>query len=280
MVIKLLLTLLLFTPTLRAKERIITLSPSVNEIVYALGMGKSVVGNTKYCYYPEASQSVSKVGGYFSPSLEKIISLDPTLVIMQNNNHKLNSQLKQLHIKTKMVKIDRLKNIKSSILELGEVFNKKERAMIIVDKINSSLKALKNIVLNKKILIVFGENSTLSKNIFVAGQNLYFDEIIEASDNTNALQSQRKGQPILNMENIISTNPDIVILLAHAMREKGLREKDLIAPWLKLPINASKNATIYVEEKRYAGIPSDRLILFLKDFKEILLDYQKRSLFN
>ena len=68
---KLLLVVLLATFSY-ANQRIVTLSPSINEIVYALGAGKNVVGNTQYCMSPKESQRVTKVGGYFSPSLEKI----------------------------------------------------------------------------------------------------------------------------------------------------------------------------------------------------------------
>jgi len=264
------------TISLNAKDRIITLSPAINEIIYALGIGNQVVGNTQYCLFPKETLSVPKVGGYFSTSLEKILALNPTIVIMQKNNYKLQLQLNRLHIKTKMIQIDTLDNIKKSILELGNLFKQKKSAQKIVKSINSSLEAIKNIVSNKRILIVFGHNISLSKNIFVAGQNLYFNQIIRESGNINALESKRKGQPILNMENIIATNPDIVILLAYSLKEKGLTRKQLIDPWLKLPINASKTGSIYIENKIYAGIPSDRIVLFLNDFKEILKDYKKR----
>jgi len=253
-----------------AQQRIIALSPSINEIVYALGAGDDIVGNTEYCTFPKASYSVTKVGGYFNPNLEKILSLQPTVVIMQQNNLKLSLQLNKLGIKTKVVRIDRLHNIKSSILTIGNLINKKSEAQNIVKDIESHLDALKGIVSNKKILIVIGHNTSLVKQIFVVGQNLYFDDIINSSGNHNALQSKRKGQPILNQENIIATNPDIVILLAPFMKEKNLSSKDLIVPWKALPIHAGKEDQIYIIDKKYAGVPSDRLVLFLKDFKDIL----------
>ena len=122
-----------------------------------------------------------------------------------------------------------------------------------------------------------GHNTSLASRIFVAGQNLYFDDVINASGNTNALQSKRKGQPILNMENIIATNPDIVILLSHSMNEKGLTQEQLINPWLELPINAGKSKSVYIIDKLYAGIPSNRLVYFLQDFQSILNDYKKNN---
>ena len=268
--------LLLLTLTLHAQERIVALSPAINEIIFALDSGDKIVANTDYALYPKASTKIAKVGGYFSPSLEKIVALRPTLVIMQNNSYKLSLKLKRLGIKTKVIKIDRLKNIKNAITEIGFLLNREKKAQEIVSNINKELKALHNIVQNKKILIVFGRNRELSKHVFVAGQNLYFDEIINESNNTNALHSTRKGQPILNMENIIASNPDIVLLLAR-YQDDGISNKALIKPWLELPISASQTKTIYINSNIYAGIPSDRLILFLRDFRKILEDYTKRT---
>ncbi len=273
-----LLIILLFILSLSAdEERIVTLSPSVNEIVYALGKGDKVVGNTSYCRHPKETLKVEKVGGYFNPSLEKILSLNPTLVIMQQNNYKLEKKLQQLRIPTKMVKIDRLVNIKKSILDIGDILDRSSEAKEILGRINTELENLKGITKDKKILFVFGHNTSLTSRIFVAGQNLYFDDIINVSQNTNALQSSKKGQPILNMENIIACNPDIVILLAHSMHEKGLSRDDLINPWRELPISAAKSDSFYIIDKLYAGIPSDRLILFLQDFQGILHDYKKNN---
>jgi len=262
--------LLLLTLYTYAQERIVTLSPAINEIVFALGSGDEVVGNTQYCTYPKASQSVPKVGGYFSPSLEKILALKPSIVIMQPNNTKLAQKLKKLGIKTKIIPIDRLPHIQKAITELGTLLHKENQAKGIVNSINHALDDIKNITKDKKILIVIGHNTSLVKQIFVVGQNLYLDDIINASGNTNALQSKRKGQPILNQENIIATNPDIVILLAHSMHQRGLTEDDLKEPWRELPINAGKTNDIYIIDKEYSGIPSNRLVLFLQDFKKIL----------
>jgi len=272
------LLVLLLTLFVNAQERIITLSPAINEIVYALGSGSEVVGNTQYCTYPKASQSVPKVGGYFSPNLEKILSLKPSIVIMQPNNTKLAQKLHKLGIKTKIIPIDRLPHITKAMVDLGDLLHKEAKAQNIVSDINKALAEIQGIVKDKKILIVIGHNTSLVKQIFVVGQNLYLDDIINTSGNTNALHSKRKGQPILNQENLIATNPDIVILLAHSMHKRGLTAYDLKEPWRELPINAGKSNDIYIIDKEYSGIPSDRLVLFLHDFKEILHAFNHNKL--
>ena len=215
-----LLLVLVFCINLIAQQRIVALSPAVNEIIFALGGGDKIVANTSFCNFPEASKNITKIGGYFNPSLEKIVALNPDLVIMQQNNYRLGQKLKKLRIKTQIIKINRLQNIKKSILDIGTTLKKEQKAKKIVASIDNELRLIKNIITNKKILIVFGHNLSLTSRVFVAGQNIYFDDIINESSNTNAFKSDRKGQPVLGLENIVATNPDIVILLAHSRKEK------------------------------------------------------------
>ena len=262
--------LLCFACLIYANERIVTLSPAINEIVFALGAGDEVVGNTIYSTYPKAARSLPKVGGYFSPDLEKIVALRPTLVLMQPNNRALAKRLQHLGIETMTVRIDRLPHIVQAITLLGKRLRHTKEAARITHAIDDALTKTKGIVNGKKILIVFGYNRVVKGNVFVAGQNLYFDDIINASGNTNALHSTRKGQPVLSRENIIALNPDIVIVLAHDLDKKHLAKEDVIAPWRTLPITAAQRGDIYLIDKDYSGIPSDRLVYFLKDFREIL----------
>lgn len=272
------LFIVFFSINLFGYERIIALSPSINEIIYALDSGNKIVGNTVYSSYPENAKNKPKVGGYFSPSLEKILSLKPDIVIMQQSSVKLSYKLNKLGIKTKVLSLKTLSDIKQSIRSIGDIVEQKEKAQKILNDLNHALDNTKGIVKNKKILFVIGHNLHLEKRIFVAGQNLYFNDIIKYSGNKNAFFSTRNGQPVLNLENIIATNPDIVVLLAPFTHDKGLSKKQLIEPWLNLPINAVKTGSIYVLDKHYAGIASQRLIYFLKDFKVFLEDAKTKQL--
>ena len=267
MIFRLIFFIILFSIYISANSRIVALSPVINEIIYALDRGDLIVGNTQYSLYPKEAKYKYKVGGYFDISLEKILYTKPNLVILQPNNIKLQKRLKSFGIKSELVKINSLRDIKNTILKIGELVDNIPKAQQIVQNINDSLKSIKNIVTNQKILIVIGEYKNLIKGIFVVGNNLYLNDIIIESGNINAIKSNITSQPILNLENIIYSNPDIILILAHNHKLSFLQIK---APWYKLPINASKKDNIFIIDKEYAGIPSNRLTLFLKDFREIL----------
>src|SRR5574344_2000939 len=261
-----------------ANERIITLSPAVNEIVFALEKGDDIIANTEFCDYPEISKKLLKIGGYSSVSLEKLIKLNPSLVINQDYDKSLNKSLENLGFKTLVYKTNTLDDIRFAILDIGWNLNKEFEAKKLDFDIEKSLNSLSGIVENKKVLIVISPQNSLSSQIFVAGNFVYFEDIIKKSNNKNAFQSSLKSQPVINSEKIISLNPDIIVLLAPFLEGKKDVQEAMIKMWEKLPINASRQKNIYIIDKLYAGIPSHRVKYFIDDYKEILEDVRAKEL--
>lgn len=270
--------LLFFCINLLGSERIITLTPSINEIVFALGQGKNVVANTLFSNYPKESKDLPKVGGYATMSLEKILNFKPTVVIAQDYNQKLISDLKALGVKTLVFKTNTLDDIKHTIKTLGEYFKVEEKANEFLSQIDNELKQLSNIINDKKILLVIGPRKDLNNQIYITGNNLYFEDVIKASGNRNAYFSTSTNQPVVNKEKIINMNPDIIILLSPRIKDNLEEQKRLEESWKTLPVNASINKNVYLIAKDYAGIPSDRVIYFIKDFKKILINVRNKQL--
>jgi iron complex transport system substrate-binding protein len=263
------------TINLYAGERIVTLSPAVNEILYALDEGKNIVGNTTYATYPKESIKKPKVGGYFSVSLEKVVALKPTLVLMQKNNLPLKPKLQKLGIKTEFIKISTLNDIKEGIIKIGKLVGKSKKAKTLTDEIDKAIESTKGILKDKKILVVFGRQFDLKREVFVSGNSIYFADIIKSSQNLNAFDENSTKQPILSYEGILACNPDIIYILAHTISEQE-DVKKMIKPWLKLPVTASKAKSVYVTTKKYAGMPSQRVVNFIHDFKEVLEDAKSK----
>ena len=251
-------------------ERVVTLSPSINEIVFALGEGKSVVANTSFCDFPEESKNIKKIGGYNNISLEKILEVKPTVVIGQDYDNKLNSNLNALNIKTLIYKTNTISSIKNTINDLGVFFKKEEKAKELISNIDNALLSLASITTNKKILIVISPKKSLSNQIYITGNYLYFEDIIKASGNENAYYSTNPAQPVVNTEKIIGMNPDVIVLLTPFLEGNIKEQEEIIKAWKDLPVNASKTDNIYTVDKLYAGIPSHRVQYFIDDFKKIL----------
>ena len=270
--------ILLFCINLLGAERIVTLSPSVNEIIFALGEGENIVANTQYSDFPLESKSIKKIGGYNSISLEKILKVNPTVVVGQDYDEKLNSNLKALGITTLSYKTNTISLIKNTINELGIFFKQEEKAKELNTNIDNAMVSVAGIVKDKKILIIISPKDSLSNQIFVSGNHIYFEDVIIASGNKNAYFSNSTAQPVVNTEKIIGMNPDIIILLAPFLEDDLKAQTKLINTWKELPVNASKDDNIYTIDKLYAGIPSHRVEYFIKDYRKILENVRNKQL--
>ena len=181
-----------------------------------------------------------------------------------------------MNIKVLSYKTNTIENITNTITQLGLLFNNEEKSKELVSNINKNLDSLKSIVENKKILIVISPKDSLSNNIYVTGNFLYFEDIIKASGNKNAYNSSNKAQPVVNTEKIINMNPDIIVLLAPFHDGKTAELNEIKKLWKTLPINAAKQNNIYAVDKLYAGIPSQRVEFFINDFRKILEDVRNK----
>ncbi len=250
--------------SLSAKERIVALSPAITEILFGLGAGDEVVGTSKYANYPKEAQNLPRIGGYFHPSLEKIVSLAPTLVIGNEHDRQLLSQIRALGIDTLAVRLKTLESIKTGIAKIGRRVGKK--SALLRENIDSALDKVRKNDLAKRprVLIIFGARLDLRSSIYVAGHDIFFEQIIEACGGTNAFSREFTGQPALHYEGLIAANPDIVIVLYSEFTNDA--DRDAVRKmWNDVPVNAAKNGRVYILDGDYISIPSHRVALTIRD---------------
>lgn len=265
-----LLIILFLSITLNATPRVIALSPSINEIIFALGKGDTIVANTQFSNYPQEAQNLPKVGGYFSVDLEKVVAFKPDMVMLQAYDMSVVKNLEKLNINHMLLKTNSMEEIKQTIQKIADYYDEKEESQRILQAINNSLKSIENIIHNQKILIVISATTNFSKPIYVVGHGIYLEDIIFHSHNQNAYNVPTLAQPTVNLETIIKLNPDIVVLLAPYLHTSNITSEALIQKWKTIPISASKKGNIFVVDKEYAGIPSQRIQYFIDDFKKVL----------
>jgi iron complex transport system substrate-binding protein len=260
--IKLFFLALLFVLALQANERVVSLTPSVTEIVYGLKKGDTLVATSEFSLYPPEAGGLESIGGYSNPNLEKIISLSPTLVIGQDFNQATLEKLQRFGIKTFVVKLQTIDDIKGSIVKISHAL--KADAKPLVDEIEYAIQSAPKSKKSHKVMIVFGLHEDLSRGIYIAGNDIFFNDIIKICGNTNAYTSSDTNQPSLSYENVIALNPDQIIILHSNASNSGVNIEKALSAWHSLPTNASKNRRITVVDESYLHIPSHRVALSIK----------------
>ncbi|WP_457749714.1 ABC transporter substrate-binding protein [Sulfurimonas sp.] len=264
MSIKTLLLISFFILNLWGSERIVSLSPSITEIIYGLDAGDTLVATSSYSLYPKAAQKLPIVGGYTHPNIEKILSHRPTLVVGQTFNAQTLQKLKHFHIPTLMLKLKTISNIENSIAILGKTINKQNEANKLITNIKQTIQNIPKTKKPHSVLIVYGLHEDLRSGIYVAGDDIFFNDIIKLTGNTNAYKSDALSQPVLGYENVIALNPQQIIILHSHATEANVNVKKALQAWYALPTRAAKNKKISIVDEDYLHIPSQRVALTIK----------------
>lgn len=261
MSIKILAFVLLFILNLHANERIISLSPSITEIIFALEKGDNLVATSSYSLYPKEAQKLPVVGGYSNPHLEKILAHAPTLVVGQSFNQSTLEKLQKFHIKTLQLNLKTLSSIQKSITILADEINATSNAKKLTLNIQNALKNAPKSKTPHSVMIVYGLREDLRNATYIAGHNIFFEDIIKECGNTNAFTEMMSSQPVLSYENIIALNPDQIIILHSLATEANADVNRALKNWYSLPTNAAKNKKISIVNENYLHIPSHRVAL-------------------
>ena len=256
--------ILLFVLSLGANERIVSLSPSITEIIYALEKGNDLVATSSYSLFPKEAQKLPIIGGYENPHLEKILSYSPTLVVGQNFNQSTLNNLKKFNIKTLQLNLKTLSNIQLSISKLAEELNAIKKAKELNSNITNAITNANKTHNKHSVMIVYGLRENLRNATYIAGHNIFFEDIIKECGNTNAYTSDSTAQPVLSYENIIAINPDQIIILHSLATEADADIQRALKNWYSLPTNAAKNSKISIVDEDYLHIPSHRVALTIE----------------
>jgi len=193
-------------------QRIISFGPSITEILFALGLEDKVVGVGDYSDYPEAAQLKPKIGNAFSPSLEKIVELDPDLVFTVKQEQ-LNMELDALGIKFIVLDPEDIDGILEDIELVGEITGTKKRAGELIkdmqDSISQVLAQVKDAAKARVFFIVDATDLTLP---WTAGTGSFIDALITMAGGEN-IAAQTPGAWVqFSLEQIVGSAPDIIII--------------------------------------------------------------------
>ncbi len=252
-----LITFLFIALSLFANERIVTLSPAIAEIVSSLDNVDNIVAVSDYTLYPSQLTTKPKVGGYTTLSIERVLAQKPTLVIGLEHQRPFLKQLNAFHISTQVIQLESIGDIKISIKTLAKRLEVIKQGESVIAKIDKQIADAPKLSKTQSVLIVFANASSLSRGVYIAGHDLFFEEILHLCGATNAYTQEYSMQPILNVEGIIATNPDQVLLLLGPLDK--VDPEAVKKRWQELPINAAKNKHITVIQNDHILIPSQRI---------------------
>lgn len=243
-------------------QRIISLAPNLTEIIYSLGQGKHLIGDTKYCDYPEAAKHVAKIGDMLTFNFEKIISLKPDIVFITvaGNTKETYDKFRALGIKMFVSNPVNYAGIKKTYLDLGKIFGVEQEAKFKVAEWDSIVTAISS--QSKK----YAEKSAMFlvdlKPAMLAGKNTFLNEYLMMCGLKNIAESSPVNYPMFSREEILRENPDYIIYMA-GKEETVATIKNAYPEWSQL--KAVKNNNIILVDRDLYPRPGPRFVVALKD---------------
>jgi len=255
-------------------QRIISMSPSITETLFALGVGDRVVGVTDFCSYPKEACALPKIGGLLNPSVEAWIRLKPDLIIHQDDSHKLRINAQNLGIHTLAVSMTSLKNIFDTIQTFGEVLGCKPAAHLLVQKLQTEIQRyqtrLKDVP-KKTTLLLLGDGSNPGGALYAVGRSTFLGELLKLAGGDNILTDPTINYPKISKEFILRHSPEVIIEAGPNANMTPQEKAEKLKQWQRFPtLTAVKNKTIYFVGADYILIPGPRFLNILNHFARVI----------
>ncbi len=249
-------------------QRIISLAPSITEVIFALEQSEKLAGATQFSDYPEEARLLPKVGSYVKLDIEKIVALKPDLCIaIKDGNPKGTiTRIEALKIPVFAVNPVNLETVMETISAVGELLGAQPKADALVHRMRSRIKDVADRVAGvsarPRVFLQIGVAPIVS-----AGTATFIHELIQKAGGRNVAQGA-VSYPRFNTEDIIRLQPDIIIITSMA---RGVTFENVKAGWQRWKsIPAVLNERIYIADSDLMNRPSPRLVDGLERMAHII----------
>ncbi len=248
-------------------QRLISLAPSITEIVYALGLGDSLVGDTEYCDYPPEARRKPHVGATLNPSLEEIVALQPDLVlgIAEANRREIADQIGRLGIPLYGLSAHTINDMLQSVEDLGGLLGREAEARALVGRLRARIEAIAQQVNSRsrpKVLFV-----VWYQPLITAGPQTFISDVIRRAGGNSITDDLREEWPRLSLEEALHRDPDIILLPHSESFAPSFEEFRKLPGWEDF--RAVKNHRLYFISDTIVR-PCPRLVDSLEEVARIL----------
>jgi len=195
-------------------QRIISLAPSNTEILFALGLEDKIVGVTQYCNYPEAAKAKLRVAGYSAPDIEKVVSLEPELVLAEAIHEKtVLPALENVGLTVIVMSAKSLDTVLHDITLVGQIMGKSKAAAQLVDDLSNRIKAVtaktEGLTPEQRLGVLY---VCWHDPIWTMGSETFIDDLIQKAGGTNIFAEDFEKSRVVSLEAVVARNPQVIVV--------------------------------------------------------------------
>ena len=248
-------------------HRLVSLAPNITEIVYALGLGDELVGDTDYCDFPFEAKNKPHVGTMVNPSLERIVALKPDLALgtPEANRRETADQLERLGIPLYGVTASTLAGTLASIEDLGKILGRAAEARSLVAQMQARIVRVEKRIEGQpkpKVLFV-----VWYRPLITVGPSTFIADVIRAAGGIPIGENLKGEWPRLTLEELLPQNPSIILLPKTESFSPSTDEFQRLPGWKELRA-VKEHRMFYVSETIMRPCP--RLVDALEELAVVL----------
>lgn len=246
--------------------RIVSLAPNLTEIVYAVGAGNRLVGDTEYCDYPAEAKRVAKIGDTMHPSIERIIALRPEVVLVSTASQleAFTGQLGEQRIAVYVTNPRSLEEVFQSIETMGDLFGTRDQATVIVADLRKRAGLLEAAIKPVKPLKVFYQ--VAGEPLYTIGREAYLTDLVRRAGGVSVTADVPGAFPRFSDEAALAARPEAIILPTGG--SMGSANSTVAPPLKNSP--AVLNSRVYKINDDHLSRPGPRLLDGLEEMARAL----------
>lgn len=240
--------------------RIVALTPSDCEILYALGAGELLVGRGTYCDYPAEVTEVTVVESGSDTNIEQIVALEPQVLLMSTMSQ-TEEQVQQLEAAGVHVVVSDAQDIAgvyTAITMIGELVGKQAEAEALCASMQETFAALAEAATGDGTETVYFEVSPLEYGLWAAGTGTFMDEIANLIGLKNCF-ADVEGWGAVSEEQVLERNPDYIVTISMYFGEGPTPEEEILGRTGWENVTAVKNGKILNLQNNELSRPAPRL---------------------
>lgn len=201
--------------------RLVSLAPSITEILFELGLGARVVGTCAQCNYPAAARRLPRVGSYVAPSVEAVLAARPDLVIAVPSpaNRQAVQAVERLGVRVLVVHDRVLADLWDGVRRIAAATGREEQGTALETRIRADLDAVAACVAGRprpRVLMVVGH-----RPLIVVGGRTLQHELVEIAGGTNVAADVGASFPQISLEVVADRAPEVIVDAAMGSERGG-----------------------------------------------------------
>lgn len=232
-------------PGSEAPGRLVTLAPNLTEIAFALGVGDRVVGVGDYAVWPPEVRELPRLGGLVDPNLERLLTLEPDLVMVLPSQAEVVRRLEAVGIETLVLPVETVDDLVAAIGAMGARCGAGEAARELASRLRREL-APRPVPGAPETALVVNRPPGRTEGLLVAGPRTWYHELLDRLGAPNAFGDAPLRYPQVGLEELLARAPGTLIELRPEPASDDLRRR-LVADWSRFPnLPATAGGHVYV----------------------------------